>query len=132
MKWNILNSTNENTQSLLSSFDCRINSSQSLHFCFTVSFQSNDLTYLVNYSKRQEMIYKIISYLHNEERMSYRQITKKLNSFNIKTTRNKVFGKSGNSVYSVLKRFKEREERIKTVRQKNFKMKMSNFCIKYL
>lgn len=76
------------------------------------------------------MIYKIISYLHNEERMSYRQITKKLNSFNIKTTRNKVFGESGNSVYSILKRFKEREERIKKVRQKKFKSKMSNFKLK--
>ena len=120
------------TLTQLSKIKRRINLDSSLHFCFTLSFQSNDLTYLVKYSKRQEMIYKIISYLHNEERMSYRQITKKLNSFNIKTTRNKVFGKSGNSVYSVLKRFKEREERIKTVRQKNFKMKMSNFCIKYL
>ena len=86
------------SETLLSKIKRRINLDSSLHFCFTLSFQSNDLTYLVKYSKRQEMIYKIISYLHNEERMSYRQITKKLNSFNIKTTRNKVFGESGNSL----------------------------------
>ena len=44
--------------------------------------------------------------------MSYRQITKYLNQHNIPTHTGKIWGETGNSVYSVLKRHKERIDRI--------------------
>ena len=44
--------------------------------------------------------------------MSYRRITKYLNENNILTHTGKIWGESGNSVYSVLKRHKERIDRI--------------------
>ena len=44
---------------------------------------------------------------------SYRKITKKFNDeWKIKTHKGKKWGVSGNSVYSVLKRFGERERRL--------------------
>ena len=43
--------------------------------------------------------------------MSYRQITKYLNQNNIPTHTGKRWGETGNSVYSVLKRHKERMDR---------------------
>ena len=48
----------------------------------------------------------------NDSGMSYRQITKYLNQNNIPTRTGKRWGKTGNSVYSVLKRHKERIDRI--------------------
>ena len=47
--------------------------------------------------------------------MSYRQITKYLNQHNIPTHTGKKWGETGNSVYSVLKRHKEREDRLKFI-----------------
>ena len=59
------------------------------------------------------MLFEIISYLHNEMNWSYRKITKKFNDeWKIKTHKGKKWGVSGNSVYSVLKRFGERERRL--------------------
>ena len=44
---------------------------------------------------------------------SYRKITKKFNDeWKIKTHKGKKWGVSGNSVYSFLKRFRERERRL--------------------
>ena len=48
----------------------------------------------------------------NDSGMSYRQITKYLNQNNIPTHTGKRWGETGNSVYSVLKRNKERLESI--------------------
>ena len=48
----------------------------------------------------------------NDSGMPYRQITKYLNQNNIPTHTGKKWGLSGNSVYSVLKRHKERIDRI--------------------
>ncbi len=44
--------------------------------------------------------------------LSYRRITKQLNDRGIITHKGNQWGVNGNSVYSVLKRYKEREERI--------------------
>ena len=44
--------------------------------------------------------------------MSYRRITKLLNKKGIKTHTGKEWGETGNSVYSVLKKYRQREERL--------------------
>ena len=49
--------------------------------------------------------------------MSYRQITKYLNQNNIPTHTGKRWGETGNSVYSVLKRNKERLDSIEYQKQ---------------
>ena len=63
--------------------------------------------------------------------MSYRKITKWLNRSGIKTHKGKLWGVTGNSVYSVLKRFKEREERM-NLQNKQYDTKITDFQIKYL
>ena len=44
--------------------------------------------------------------------MSYRRITKLLIKKGIKTHTGKEWGETGNSVYSVLKKYRQREERL--------------------
>ena len=56
--------------------------------------------------------------------MSYRKISKHLNEKGILTKEGKKWGETGNYVYSVLKRYKEREERL-GLRNKNYKTQIS-------
>ncbi|MDA9621224.1 recombinase family protein [Gammaproteobacteria bacterium] len=51
-------------------------------------------------------------YMYEERGMSYRKISKWLNHSGIKTHEGNTWGVTGNSVYSVLKRMKEREKRV--------------------
>ena len=59
------------------------------------------------YSPEQEKLHNYIKSLHDSG-MSYRRITKLLNEKGITTHRGKRWGVTGNSVYSVLKRHKQR------------------------
>ena len=59
----------------------------------------------------QEELHQYIKSLHDNG-MSYRRITKLLNEKGITTHTGKRWGETGNSVYSVLKRHKERIDRI--------------------
>jgi len=82
---------------------------------FEVSTRFNNLIPEQNpsgYSEKQLEIYRLIKSLHDGG-LSYRRITKYLNDKNISTHMGHQWGESGNSVYSVLKRFAEREERMK-------------------
>ena len=54
-----------------------------------------------------------------------------MNDWGIKTHTGKKWGKTGNSVYSVLKRFKEREERM-NLENKKYDTEITDFQIKYL
>ncbi len=73
------------------------------------------------------MVYQLIRYLHEEKGMGYRKISYWLNRSWIKTNRGcKWFN---NSVYSVLKRKKQREDRITHQRLKDFPIKISKFRI---
>ncbi len=49
--------------------------------------------------------------------MSYRRITKHLNDKGITTHRGKAWGVTGNSAYSVLKRHKQRENRLEDMQR---------------
>ena len=62
--------------------------------------------------------------------MSYRRITKYLNENNIPTHTGKIWGESGNSVYSILKRYKERLQRLEFI-NKEYEMVWSRMKIKY-
>ena len=80
------------------------------YLCFTTITQCNDLTYLKEYSVRQNIIYKLIRHLHEKEGMGYRRISAFMNCSGIKSERGKKF--SNAIVQSILKRKKERDMRI--------------------
>ena len=63
------------------------------------------------------------------QNIGYRKVSKKLNSFGIKTQRGKEWFPS--SVYSVLKRRHLRDSRIKNQRHHQYKSKVSDFRLKY-
>jgi hypothetical protein len=85
------------------------------HFlCFTVSVKTNKFVYfpLEKYTPQQKEIYELIKSLHDNG-MGYRRISYHLNDKGIKTTRGNEW--KSNNVFSVLKRHKEREERLEYI-----------------
>jgi hypothetical protein len=66
--------------------------------------------------------------MYEERGMSYRKISKWLNRSGIKTHQGNTWGETGNSVYSVLKRMKERKERI-MFRNKTYPSQILEFKI---
>ena len=104
------------SQSLSSSFEQRIRNSQSITLEFNLNFQDNSLSYDDSKenapNQRQIILHSLIFYMYEERGMSYRKISKWLNRSGIKTHQGNTWGESGNSVYSVLKRMKEREKRV--------------------
>ena len=62
--------------------------------------------------------------------MGYRKISNFLNRCGVKTQRNKTW--SNSSVHSILKRKKQRDERIKNIRDRIFETQISKFELKYL
>ena len=106
--------------------------SHSNYLCFTIHHRTNDLVIRNDrVTKKQIITHQLISYLHYEKKWSYRKITKWLNRSGIKTHKNKIWGETGNSVYSVLKRFKEREERM-NLQDKQYDIEIKDFRIQYL
>ena len=100
------------------------------YLCFTVSVKTNKFALKNNnkYSPEQEKIFQKIKSLH-QSGLGYRKIAHKLNSENIKTHRGKRWG--CNNVYSVLKRHKERKERIDFI-NKEYKPVWGKMKTKYL
>ena len=107
--------------------------SQNHYLCFTIHHRTNDLLLRNDrVTKKQIITHQLISYLHYEKKWSYRKITKKFNDeWKIKTHTGKEWGKTGNSVYSVLKRFREREERLK-LQNKKYDTEIKDFRISSL
>ena len=79
--------------------------------CFTVTVRTNKFAIKQNekYSLEQEKLFEKIKSLH-QSGLGYRKIAHKLNSENIKTHRGNKWG--SNNVYSVLKRYEERINRL--------------------
>ena len=75
------------------------------------------------------MVYQIIKYLNEKEGLGYRKISHKLNSWGIKTPRGKKWFNT--SVYSVLKRKHQRDNRIENQRNKKYPIKIGKFSITY-
>ena len=99
---------------------------------FDISIQYNNLNPQYNeknYTVQQEELYQQIRSLKNEG-LSYRGISKSLNDKGILTPNKKEWGVSGNSVHSVLKRYKEREERLE-LRNKKYKPVRSKMWLEY-
>tara|TARA_A100001015_G_scaffold273611_1_gene329218 strand:- start:147 stop:359 length:213 start_codon:yes stop_codon:yes gene_type:complete len=67
--------------------------------------------------------------MKHEREMSYKKISKWLNRSGIKTHKGKSWGETGNSVYSVLKRMKERDYRLNTIKKFKTKSKITDFKI---
>ena len=96
---------------------------------FSIEFQSNNLIYHKEYTKRQQIIYVLIKHLHDEEGFGYRKISKWLNQSGIKTHRGKKWFNS--SVISVLKRKHERDLMNEEIRNQHFPSKISKFEVNY-
>ena len=96
---------------------------------FTMEFQSNQLIYQKEYTKRQQIIYVLIKHLHDEEGFCYRKISKCLNQNGIKTHKGKNWFSS--FVISVLKRKHERDVRNDKIRNQHFPTKISKFEVNY-
>ncbi len=96
---------------------------------FTMEFQSNQLIYQKEYTKRQQIIYVLIQHLHDREGWGYRKISKWLNQSGIKTLRGKNWFSS--SVISVLKRKHERDLMNEQIRHQHFPSKVSKFEVNY-
>ena len=105
---------------------------KSITLDFNVSFQDNSLVYDDDKEKelnqRQIILHSLIFYMYEERGMSYRKISKWLNRSGIKTHQGNTWGETGNSVYSVLKRMKEREKRVLEKRFKS-ESEIKNFKI---
>ena len=99
------------------------------HLVFSVELQSNNLSYHQNYSKKQEVIHRLITYLHQEEGLGYRKISRKMNEWGISTQRGNQW--LPQSVHSVLKRKSQRDTRIEEQRLKVYEPKLSKMTIKY-
>ena len=96
---------------------------------FSIEFQSNQLIYQKEYTKRQQIIYLLIHHLHEREGWGYRKISNWLNQSGIKTLRGKNWFSS--SVISVLKRKHERDLVNEQIRNQHFPSKVSKFRVNY-
>jgi len=94
---------------------------------FSVEIQSNNFTTHQRYTKKQQVVYQLIKYLHTHEGLGYRKISQKLNSWGIKTHRGKEWFNT--SVFSVLKRKHQRDMRVETVREKEYPVRISKFTL---
>ena len=99
------------------------------YLCFTVSVRTNKfaLKQLDRYSPEQEEVFQKIKSLH-ESGLGYRKIAHHLNENGLTTHKGKEWG--GNSVYSVLKRYREREERLQ-LRNKKYQPVRSKMWIEH-
>jgi GTP cyclohydrolase FolE2 len=96
---------------------------------FSMEFQSNNLIYKKQYSKRQQIIYVLIQHLHDQEGFGYRKISQWLNKSYILTHTGKKWFSS--SVISVLKRKHERDLMNDQIRNHHFPSKLSKFEVNY-
>ena len=96
---------------------------------FSIEFQSNQLIYQKEYTKRQQIIYVLIQHLHDKEGWGYRKISKWLNQSGIKTHTGKNWFSS--SVISVLKRKHEHDLMNEQIRNQHFPSKISKFKVNY-
>ena len=122
----------------ISPCNCRVvsnrelESENSITLNFNLHFQDNSLSFddskEKELNKRQIVIYKLICFLKNEKGMGYKRITHWLNRSGIKTHQGKKWSSTGSSVYSVIKRMKQREQRLDDMKFKT-QSKISNFTI---
>ena len=84
------------------------------HFLyFKVSIRTNQFVYSQTdkYTTQQQELHDYIKPMHDRG-MSYKRIAKLLNEKNITIKKGKKWGASGNSVYSVLKKYQQKLKRL--------------------
>ena len=109
-----------------------ISESKYSHFlCFTVSVRTNRFVSrnLDRYTPEQQELHDLIKSLHDGG-WSYKKITKHLNDKGIPTPTGKRWGDTGNSVYSVLKRHRERVKNLETV-EKDYEPEWSKMEVRW-
>ena len=96
-----------------------------------MSIRTNQFVYSQTdkYTTQQQELHDYIKSMHDRG-MSYRQITKLLNEKNIPTHKGKKWGISGNSVYSVLKKYQQRLKRIE-FQNKEYEPQWSKMEVKW-
>ena len=84
--------------------------------CFSVHIRTNKLVFHQSerYTPEQQELHDYIKNLHDSGK-SYRRITKLLNNNGIKTYTGKEWIVTGSSVHSVLKKYRQREERLELI-----------------
>ena len=100
------------------------------HFlCFKVTQRTNKFVYsnTDRYTAKQEELHSIIKSLHDKG-LGYRRIADCLNRLEVKTIKGNQW--SNSNVYSVLKKYKERKERL-MLRDKIYKPIWSRMKVKY-
>ena len=104
------------------------------YLCFVVSVQTNKLMSEyggkyggIAYTESQQQTHDLIKSLH-ESGLGYRRIAQHLNSKNITTLTGKEW--KGNHVFAVLKRYRQREERLSR-REEVFEPEISKFEVRW-
>ena len=106
-----------------------IENSYSHYLCFTVSVRTNSLTWNQKYSSRQLQTHNLIKRLHDSG-LGYRRIAQQLNAEEIRTTRGNRW--KGTHVYSVLKRYRERQDQIRKERNRIYDAVWGKFEVRWL
>ena len=95
---------------------------------FTVTCRTNSLVYKRELTSRQEEIYELIKSMHDSG-LGYRRIAKRLRDMNIKTARGSVF--KNNNVFAVIKRYEERQVRIREERNRKYEKKWGKMYLTF-
>jgi len=80
------------------------------------------------FTSRQEEIYELIKSL-DDSGLGYRRIAKRLRDMNIKTARGSVF--KNNNVFAVIKRYEERQVRIREERNRKYEHKWGKMYLTF-
>ena len=107
----------------------QIEDGYSQYLCFNSIIGSNNLIPEVEYTDHQQRNHDLIKSLHYSG-MGYRKIAQYLNEKGIKTARGNSWVNT--QVFSVLKKYRLRQERIKNVRMKEHKMEIGKFELKWI
>ena len=101
----------------------------SQYLCFTLTIGSNDLVAEQEYTEQQHQNYELIKSLHDGG-MGYRKIAKYLNEQSIKTNLGNTW--KNTQVFSVLKKYRARQERIQNVRLREHPIEISKFELQWM
>ena len=96
----------------------------SQYLCFTLTIGSNDLIAEQEYTEQQHQNYELIKSLHDGG-MGYRKIAQYLNEQGNKTVRGNTW--KNTQVFSVLKKYRARQERIQNIRLREHPIEISKF-----
>ena len=106
-----------------------ISDEYSQYLTFNVIIGSNNLTPHKEYSEQQQSNYQLIKSLHDSG-LGYRKIAQHLNEKGIKTARGNSWVNT--QVFSVIKKYKLRMDRIENVRQKKYPIEVGKFELQWL